>query len=60
MEPQLMITAGPAMGIPPQYAQNYAAAAAAPGYAPNMAYPPGYGMQAFFLYGLKIKKNHLF
>ncbi|TMW40445.1 hypothetical protein DOY81_014475, partial [Sarcophaga bullata] len=44
MEPQLMITAGPAMGIPPQYAQNYAAAAAAPGYAPNMAYPPGYGM----------------
>lgn len=40
MEPQLMITAGPAMGIPPQYAQNYAAA---PGYAPNMAYP-GYGM----------------
>ncbi|KAI8117809.1 Clathrin heavy chain [Lucilia cuprina] len=44
MEPQLMITAGPAMGIPPQYAQNYGAAAAAPGYAPNMAYPPGYGM----------------
>nr|XP_036232840.1 clathrin heavy chain isoform X1 [Bactrocera oleae]XP_036232841.1 clathrin heavy chain isoform X1 [Bactrocera oleae] len=40
MEPQLMITAGPAMGIPPQYAQNYAAA---PGYAPNMAYP-GYGI----------------
>lgn len=33
-----MITAGPAMGIPPQYTQNYA-----PGYAPNMAYP-GYGM----------------
>lgn len=45
MEPQLMITAGPTMGIPPQYAQNYAAAGQAPGYAPNMAYP-GYGMQA--------------
>jgi len=44
MEPQLMITAGPAMGIPQQYAQNYAAAAAATAYAaPNMAYP-GYGM----------------
>lgn len=53
MEPQLMITAGPAMGIPPQYTQNYGAAAAAPGYAPNMAYPPGYGMQAFFSYGFK-------
>lgn len=51
MEPQLMITAGPAMGIPPQYAQTYA-----PGYAaaPNMPYQ-GYGMQAnikkiFFLF----------
>lgn len=32
-----MITAGPAMGIPPQYAQN----AYAPGYAPGY---PGYGM----------------
>lgn len=40
MEPQLMITAGPGMGIPPQYAQTYA-----PGYAaaPNMPYQ-GYGM----------------
>lgn len=43
MEPQLMITAGPGMGIPPQYAQGYATAGQAPGYAPNMAYP-GYGM----------------
>lgn len=37
-EQQLMITAGP-MGIPPQYAQGYAA----PGYAPQMGYQ-GYGM----------------
>lgn len=37
-EQQLMITAGP-MGMPPQYAQGYAA----PGYAPQMGYQ-GYGM----------------
>lgn len=42
MEPQLMITAGPAMGIPPQYATNYppgAAAAAAAAAGRNMGYP---------------------
>ncbi|XP_002071174.2 clathrin heavy chain isoform X2 [Drosophila willistoni] len=47
MEPQLMITAGPAMGIPQQYAQNYppgaaaaaAAAAAATAAGRNMGYP---------------------
>ncbi|XP_001992484.2 clathrin heavy chain isoform X1 [Drosophila grimshawi] len=44
MEPQLMITAGPAMGgIPPQYAPNYppgaAAAAAAAAAGRNMGYP---------------------
>ncbi|XP_030381609.1 clathrin heavy chain [Scaptodrosophila lebanonensis] len=38
MEPQLMITAGPTMGIPPQYAQNYPPAAAASA-ARNMGYP---------------------
>ncbi|EDX18033.1 GD15774 [Drosophila simulans] len=41
MEPQLMITAGPAMGIPPQYAQNYppgAATVTAAG-GRNMGYP---------------------
>lgn len=37
-EPQLMITAGPGMGIPPAYTQGYA-----PGYAPNMPYQ-GYSM----------------
>ncbi|XP_017852375.1 clathrin heavy chain isoform X1 [Drosophila busckii] len=44
MEPQLMITAGPTMGIPPQYATNYppgasAAAAAAAAAGRNMGYP---------------------
>ncbi|KAH8238365.1 hypothetical protein KR032_005186 [Drosophila birchii] len=46
MEPQLMITAGPAMGIPPQYSQNYppnaaasVAAASAAGAGRNMGYP---------------------
>lgn len=39
-EPQLMLTAGPGMGMPPQYAAGYGAA---PGYAPNMQYQ-GYGM----------------
>uniref|UniRef100_A0A1B0EZE4 Uncharacterized protein n=1 Tax=Phlebotomus papatasi TaxID=29031 RepID=A0A1B0EZE4_PHLPP len=38
-EPQLMLTAGPGMGVPPQYAQAYGV----PGYAPNMPYQ-GYGM----------------
>ncbi|TDG43186.1 hypothetical protein AWZ03_010390 [Drosophila navojoa] len=42
MEPQLMITAGPAMGIPQQYAPNYppgaAAAAAAAAAGRNMGY----------------------
>lgn len=39
-EPQLMLTAGPGMGMPPQYAAGYGA----PGYAPqNMPYQ-GYGM----------------
>lgn len=38
-EPQLMLTAGPGMGMPPQYAAGYGAA---PGYAPNMPYQ-GYG-----------------
>ncbi|EDW25684.1 GL11922 [Drosophila persimilis] len=43
MEPQLMITAGPAMGIPAQYAQNYppgaATVAAATTTGRNMGYP---------------------
>lgn len=41
MEPQLMITAGPAMGIPPQYAQNYTPGAATVTAAGgrNMGYP---------------------
>lgn len=38
-EPQLMLTAGPGMGMPPQYAGGYGGA---PGYAPNMPYQ-GYG-----------------
>uniref|UniRef100_A0A0K8TT11 Clathrin heavy chain n=1 Tax=Tabanus bromius TaxID=304241 RepID=A0A0K8TT11_TABBR len=38
MESQLMITAGPSMGIAPQYAQTYS-----PGYATNIPYQ-GYGM----------------
>lgn len=41
-EPQLMLTAGPGMGMPPQYAGAYGGA---PGYAPNMPYGgQGYGM----------------
>lgn len=40
-EPQLMLTAGPGMGIPPQYVAG-AQYAAAPGYIPQ-AYQ-GYGM----------------
>ncbi|XP_033237477.1 clathrin heavy chain [Drosophila pseudoobscura] len=43
MEPQLMITAGPAMGIPAQYAQNYPPGAATVATATttgrNMGYP---------------------
>lgn len=39
-EPQLMLTAGPGMGMPPQYAGAYGGA---PGYAQNMPYQ-GYGM----------------
>lgn len=48
-EPQLMLTAGPAMGMPPQGMTNVA-----PGYMPQQGYPPqgyapgmpyqGYGM----------------
>lgn len=40
---QLMITAGPAMGIPPQYAPGYPQGYGAP--PPNMQYPGGYNMQ---------------
>lgn len=36
-EPQLMLTAGPGMGMPPQYAAGYGAAP------PNMPYQGGYG-----------------
>ena len=45
-EPQLMITAGPAMGMPPQpgyAAPNMYAGAAQPGY-PGGPMPTGYGM----------------
>lgn len=38
---QLMITAGPGMGIPAQYAPGYASGYAPP---PNMQYPGGYNM----------------
>lgn len=39
METPLMITAGPGMGMPPQYAQQYA-----PGYPQQNLPYPGYGM----------------
>lgn len=39
METPLMITAGPGMGMPPQYAQQYA-----PGYSQQNIPYPGYGI----------------